>query len=116
MKTIFEHIEHVKGKPHHIRRKVAFGVATIGSAFVALIWLATNYATGAFAIQGSDFAMSTEQQTIVATTSESATQGLAGVGAASVLREASAPAHIEIVDTTVTAPVQKSSEQTTIPF
>ena len=65
MKTIFDHIEHVKGKPHHIRKQIAFGVATLGSALVALVWLVSNYTAGTFAITGSNFAMSTGQEEAV---------------------------------------------------
>jgi hypothetical protein len=117
MKTIFDHIEHIKGKPHHIRKQVAFGVAALSSAFVALVWLVSNYAMGTFAIQGSNFAMSSDAATSVTTTTRNVgSQGLAGVGAATVLTGADAPAHIEIVDTAVVAPAKKQVEQTTIPF
>lgn len=113
MKNIFDHIEQVKGKPHHVRKRIAFTIATLGSALVAFVWLAGSFATNAFVIQGSSFAMSTGQEGTVATTSASGDQ-LAGVGAAAILKDAYAPAHIEIVDTT--PPVKKQSEQTTLPF
>src|SRR6185369_10086181 len=116
MKTVLEHIEHVKGKPRHIRHRVAVGTATFMSAFIALIWLGVNLATGSFAIQGSTFAMSTGENDTVATTSVTHA-GLAG--AASALpssQEASAPVHIEIVDTTPTPAPQKQSDQTILPF
>ena len=112
MKTIFDHIEHVKGKPHHIRKQIAFGVATLGSAVVALVWLVSNYTAGTFAITGSNFAMSTGQEEAVQVVDIAGNQ-LAG--AASALRGADAPAHIEIVDTSTSIPVRKV-EQTTIPF
>ena len=53
MKNVIEHIEYLKGKPHHVRRKVAVTTAAIGSALVALVWLGVSTATGVFAIQGS---------------------------------------------------------------
>jgi hypothetical protein len=117
MKTVFDHIKHVQGKPHHIRKRVAFGIAGGVSAFFALVWLGANLATGAFAIQGSNFAMSTGQESVATTSSDGSTdQGLAGVGAAAALQsDTSAPAHIEIVDTTPVAP-KKPVDQTTIPF
>jgi len=115
MKTVFEHIEHVKGKPHHIRRQVAFGASAVVTVVIALIWLTSNVASGSFAIRGSDFAMSNGQGNIVATTSDSVNQSLAGVGAASVLQDTTVPAHIEIVDTPAASP-KKQPEQTTIPF
>ena len=29
MKNIFEHIEHAKRKPHHVRKQIAFGAAEV---------------------------------------------------------------------------------------
>ena len=115
MKTLFDHIEHVKGKPHHIRKRVAFGVATFGSALIALVWLVGSYSSGAFVIKGSSFAMSTGQDAVVATTSAVSDQGLAGVGAAAALSsDTNVPAHIEIVDT---APAKtQQAEPTTLSF
>ncbi|MCX6789975.1 MAG: hypothetical protein NTV60_00410 [Candidatus Kaiserbacteria bacterium] len=114
MKTVFEHIEHVKGKPHHIRKQVALGAATFVSAVIALVWLAGSFAMGSFAIAGSDFAMSTGEE-VVATTSDAVSQGLAGVVSAEILQK-NVPAHIEIVDTSVSVPVKKQSDQTILPF
>lgn len=113
MKNVFEHIEHVKEKPHHIRRRIAAVAATVGSALIAVVWLATSYMTGAFAIQGSSFAMSTAQEDTVATTSAADTQGLAGAAAA--FGDTRAPARIEIVDAAPSA-APKQAEQTIVPF
>jgi len=114
MKTIFDHIEYVKGKPHHIRKQVAFGIAALGSALIALVWLAGSFATGAFAIQGSTFADSAGVPSAIVTTSGADTQGLAGAAASN--GGDTVPAHIEIIDTTPEAPVAKQSEQTILPF
>lgn len=114
MNTIIEYIEYLRGRPHHIRKRIALGVASGVSALIAFAWLASSLAVGTFAIQGSDFAMSTGQGMAVATTSESGNQNLAGVDAASALKSADAPIHIEVVDTTP-APVKKP-EETTLPF
>lgn len=115
MKKVIAHIEHIKGKPHHIRKRVALGVATGVSGLVAFVWLAGNLSAGSFAIAGSSFDASTGQQAaIVVTTNEAGdVQGLAGAAAA--LEDKKAPAHIEIVDTTP-APVKKQSDQTILPF
>ena len=79
------------------------------------MWLGGSLATGAFAIQGSDFAMSADQDgLIVATTSDRGTEGLAGAAAA--VRDPDAPAYIQIVDTESSAQTKKQPEQTTIPF
>jgi hypothetical protein len=115
MKTIFDHIEHVKGKPHHVRRRVAFTAAAGVAASVALVWLLGNLATGTFAIQGSNFAASVGAESPVVKTSDTGTQGLAGAAAAAV-QDVSAPAHIEIVDTTPTPVVTKQPDRTILPF
>lgn len=119
MKNVIEHIEYVKGKPHHIRRRVAVSAAAFTSALIAIIWFAVNSMTGAFAIQGSTFAMSTGGDGSVATTSARAdTSALAGAAAAlpDTSASASAPAHIEIVDTTLAPAPTKKTDPTIIPF
>ncbi|MFA5996243.1 MAG: hypothetical protein WC790_00760 [Candidatus Paceibacterota bacterium] len=116
MKKIIEHIEYVKGKPHHVRKQIAFGAATLMSALIAFVWLAGNYASGTFVLRGSSFADATGQgNTVQVMNSGVDSQNLAGVGAASAFESSQdAPAHIEIVDTTPTA--KKQPEQTILPF
>lgn len=114
MKTLSDHIEYIKGKPHHIRKRVAFATAAFGSGLVALVWFVGSYATGSFAIHGDSFAVGTDQQNAVVTTSDTASQNLAGVAAA--LEDAKSPAHIEIVDTMAGVASNHQSEQTTLPF
>ena len=114
MKTIFDHIEHVKGKPHHIRKQVAFATAGGGAALIAFVWLAGNLYTGSFAIKPTTFADATGGTPVITVDSSGARTGLAGAAAA--LPSANAPAHIEIVDTTSRAEKGKQAEQTTIPF
>jgi hypothetical protein len=116
MKTIFEHIEYVKGQPHHIRKQVTLAVAGGLTALVALVWFFGTLSSGIFAIQGSTFAESTgAEPTVVAGTNNSADSGIAGAAAA-INSDTSAPAHIEIIDSsTSTSPVKKV-DQTVIPF
>jgi len=120
MKTIFEHIETAKGKPHHIRKRIVFTAAGVGTALVALIWFAGTVSSNAFAIQGSNFADSTGQESVITTSPDSGSQkGLAGAAAAlqdSRPPAGGAPAHIEIVDTSPATSTKKQAEQTTIPF
>src|SRR3989338_848771 len=61
MKTLFDHLEYVKGKPHHVRKRIAFGVATAGTALVGMVWLVSSLSAGAFAVTGSSFAASVGQ-------------------------------------------------------
>lgn len=117
MKTIFEHIDRVKAKPHHIRKQVAFASAAVGTGLITLVWLSVSLATGAFSIKESSFAANAEQgNTVMAGGDTSGNQNLAGVGAAAALPDASVPAHIEIIDANSATAGQKQAEQTTIPF
>ncbi len=118
MKSIPEHIEQVKGQPHHIRKRIAFTAAVIGTGIIALIWLVSSAATGVFDVQGSSFADSAGQGSVEATASTDnshpANSGIAGAAAA--VQSASAPVHIEIVDTVAGTSSAKKAEQTVIPF
>lgn len=111
-KIVLDHIERMKGKPHHIRKRVAFGISGGVAGLIAVAWLGGSLASGTFAIQGSSFAENVKQESMIV--SGAANPNLAG--AAATLKDASAPAHIEIVDTTPPAPKVKKAEQTTLPF
>ena len=115
MKTIFEHVEYLNEKPHHIRKRVAFAATVAGTALIGLIWVAGSVTTGAFAIQGSTFADSGRPAADVAGSEASpSSSGLAGV--ASAISNPDAPAHIEIVDTSPATSSGKKAEQTILPF
>lgn len=117
MKTIFEHIDTIQGQPHHIRKGIAFTAAVVGAGLIGLVWLVTSLGTGAFAVQGSSFADATGRPSADvagAGASDSHATGLAGAAAA--ISDPNAPAHIEIIDTSVSAKPVKKAEQTTIPF
>ncbi len=116
MKTIFEHIERVKGQPHHIRKQVAFAAAASLTAFIAIVWFIGSLSMGVFSIKGGSFAAGAEQGSAAASDT-SGSQNLAGVGAAAALpQSANTPASIEIIDAATAPAVQKQAEQTTIPF
>ncbi len=117
MKTIFDHIERVKGKPHHVRKRVAFASAAAITALVAAVWFVGSVSSGAFSIQGSSFASSVGQGGVVSSSGGTeGNQGLAGVSAASAISQSpNTPAYIEIVDAP-SATIRKQAEQTTIPF
>lgn len=114
MKNIFDHIEQIKRKPHHIRKRTAFTIATAGTAFVALAWIAGSVSMGTFAIKESTFAASTGEQEQITTGSGNINQNIAGAAAA--LQDENIPAHIEIIDTSSSTTLQKRAEQTIIPF
>lgn len=114
MKTVFEHIENAKGKPHHIKKRIVFASAGIGAGLVALIWVAGSISLGAFAIKGSTFADSSSRPAADVVETRASNSGLAGAAAA--IQDEKAPAHIEIVDTSSSTPPSKRAEQTILPF
>lgn len=117
MKTIFEHIEHIKGKPHHIRKQVAFGAASAGTAIIALVWLAGSLGTGAFALKATSFADSMGGEAALIVSGDSGSeQSLAGVAEAPTVWSASASARIQIIDATSSTMSGERAEQTIIPF
>ncbi len=117
MKTIFDHLERVKGQPHRVRKQIAFSAAAIGTAVIALIWLVGSLGTGAFALKATSFADSTGGEgTLTVSSGDNSSQGLAGAAAAPALGSASAPARIQIVDTASSTSAGKKAEPTTIPF
>ena len=114
MKTVFEHIEHIKGKPHHIRKNIAFATAMGGTALIAFVWLVGNVSAGTFALKPTSFADLAGQQPTVETVSPNANSGIAGAAAA--LDSKDTTPRIQIVDTASSTRPAKKPEQTTIPF
>jgi hypothetical protein len=111
MQKVIHHVERIKAKPHHIRKKVAFSIAAGVAGLVAFVWLSASLATGAFAIQGSNFAQSVGGGATVETV-EQGTSQLAGAAAA---LDRSEP-RIQIVSVTPTTTPAAKNEETTIPF
>jgi hypothetical protein len=120
MKTLFEHIEYVQGKPRHVRERIAFGAAAGGTALIALVWFAGTLASGTLAIHASSFAAAAGQGQIVATgnANQNNSTGVAAVAAASggSAGNASAPAHIEIINAPSATSSAAQTDRTTIPF
>ncbi len=114
MKNIFEHIEHAKRKPHHVRKQIAFGAAGGATALIALAWFVQSISSGAFAIKGASFAESTGQQSVLVTGAENRNQNVAGAAAA--FQGPSGSAHIEVVDVASSTQKMKQVEQTILPF
>ena len=111
MKTLSDHIHHVRTKPHHVRRKVTFAVAAVGTGLIAMVWLVGSVSRGVFALKDTSFA-DIAGTASVEVANDGANAQLAG--AAASLKDDEGPARIEIVD----IPQESSSkaEQTTIPF
>lgn len=115
MRTIFDHIENAKRKPHHVRKQIAFGVAAGTTALIALVWFAGSVSLGTFAIKdNTSFADATGQNAVRVAAPDSGNQNLAGAAAA--LEDKSAPAHIDIVDTASSTPQAEPADRTIIPF
>lgn len=113
MKTVFEHIEYMKEKPHHVRKRFAFAVAAGTSVFIAFVWFVGSVAVGEFALKDTSFADQAGAPPVEVVNAD----GSNLAGAAAALQSAKAPAHIEIVDTASSSrSVGKPIEQTTIPF
>jgi hypothetical protein len=116
MKTIFEHIEYVKGKPHHIRKQITLVTAGGITAIIALVWFFGTLSSGAFALQGSTFAESTGAEPAVTTdVNNTSNSGIAGAAAA-LDTDTSAPAHIEIINSSPATSSEKQVSPTVIPF
>ena len=113
MKTIFEHIDTIKDKPHHVRERVAFGVAGGVTAVVALVWFFAVVQTGTFAIAHSNFAESTgggKASVAAVAPSEQGGFGIAGAAAA-VPTTCAVPVHIEVVDQAKAPEAKRRSNQ-----
>ena len=110
---IERHIENVKGKPHHVRKQVAFTSAAGIALFIGLVWFAYSAQTGVFAIKGSSFADATKATDPTYVDAQGGSNdGLAGAAAA--VQDDSGAVRLNVVDKTPPKPVQM--EQTTIPF
>lgn len=115
MRTIFDHIERVKGQPHHVRKQVALTSAGGIAVFIALVWFGISLDSGAYAIKGSNFAVSTGAEAAPAAADAAQTSQLAGAAAA--LHTDTGPARIVIVNASSSGAASVTpSEQTTIPF
>jgi hypothetical protein len=113
MKTLLEHIEHARTKPHHIRKRIALSIAAGCSILIALVWLIGSFSLGSFAIGDNTFADSAESSPTV-TTPENDNQNIAGAAAA--FSNENTPTHIEIIDASTSTAAKNAPEQTTIPF
>ena len=111
MKILLKHIDRIKEKPHHVRKQVAFAAAGTITALIAIFWVATSLATGAFALKDTSFADATGGSAGLAASGSEA-ENLAGAAAA--FGAPPAPARIEIVD--AASSTGKKPEPTIIPF
>lgn len=110
---INRHVEHIRTKPHHVRKQVALAAAASITGIVGLVWVTYSAQTGVFAIQGSSFADAVKDtHSAFPQEDQDVVSGLAGAGA-SLPSNSDAP-KLQVVDKTPPKPVKL--EQTTIPF
>ncbi len=115
MKSLQEHIHHVRRQPHHVKKQVTFVVAGVGTGLVGVLWLAGNLWLGHFALPNTTFADANKAPGLIVTGTNGASDSSLVAGAANA-RDAGVtltPA-IQIIDTR--APVRVAPEPTVIPF
>lgn len=117
MKSLFQHIEAVRAKPQHVRRRVALSISGGLTGVIALVWFVGSFESGAFSIPASAYGAGADSSsvTVVQPNTSSAATGMAGAAAALPSTSTDAPAHIEIVSAPA-ATTSDSQEQTVIPF
>lgn len=117
MKSFFQHIESIRAKPQHVRRRVALGISGGLTGVIALVWFVGSVEAGAFTIPASAFGAAPESAsvTVVQPNLNPATTGMAGAAAALPSESAQEGAHIEIVSAPA-ATTSDTKEQTVIPF
>lgn len=103
MSTLTQHLETLRAKPYHVRRRIAHSTAGLVTALVALVWLTVSLNAGRFAIHETPFRSPNVEAIVNGVPGTSA--ALAGVAAAASEQER---ASIEIIDAklpgAVTAP------------
>jgi|CXWL01.1.fsa_nt_gi hypothetical protein len=112
------HIQHLKEKPEHVRRRIAVGTSAGVTVIVALVWMVTLSSSGVLALKNAP----TSESENVAESARSAKEGitslLGAVGAAP--GESTSPA-LSIIDNGASSTLdqkqnQPSSNATVIPF
>lgn len=125
MRGIAWHLDNVRGKPHHVRRRVAYLAAGSLTAVIALAWLGLSLATGAFALKGSNFAQMTGAEPADATAGVDAGAGTANANTAAVAgadtaapASSAGPARVEVIPAASAAQDDPSAQnaQNIIPF
>lgn len=115
---IDRHITTLKGKPGHVRERVALLSAASVTGLVAVIWLASLAGSGALALNSPSDLASDEAAAGFADTKSNFSQLVGAVGA---LNGAPSEPSLTIVDgettsTVGTPPPQPPSDATVIPF
>jgi hypothetical protein len=118
MRTVAEHLDRIREKPHHVRHRYALGTAGAITAVIGAAWLGISLSTGAFALHGTSFADATRGDIETSTPGEARAAAVAGAAAAPLPPAGEgAPARVEAVPTTEAKPEKAGkAEPTIIPF
>lgn len=113
--TFSDRINDIKARPHHEKKRVVYGIATLCTALVAVIWLGTSLATNSFAVT-----LPTPAANGIEAAPQGANRGAQYAGAAAALAPSSAgrqASGIEIISTATSSTLSRGkSGQTIIPF
>ncbi len=115
MQFLFNAIERTKGKPHHVRHRVAVAISATCAGLVGMLWLGVSLSHNAFAIKGTTFAQSVGATETAETVNETRSQNVAGAAAA-LDQKSEGPARVQIVNIVATSSPTKTEDQTIIPF
>jgi hypothetical protein len=115
---IRDYIEHLKSKPEHVRRRIAFGTSAGITGVVAVAWLVALSTSGTLALTSPEVQNTAELKTAVQETSSSFAELM---GAASAYQSAAqGESELIIVDaqssSTLDAPADPTEGKTVIPF
>ncbi|CAN5703882.1 hypothetical protein BH11PAT2_BH11PAT2_05780 [soil metagenome] len=106
-------VHNLKQKPEHVRKRIVFGTTSAVTGLVAIAWIGTMAATGAFSLStGAALANADAAQPQAAPSSQSNFSQLAGVVGAAMGATTSAPA-ITVVDGTSTSTLDPQPAPTT---
>lgn len=113
------YVEQLKEKPVHVRRNVALGLSGAVTGLVALLWMATMAATGAFSLSPSPGTVASDPGAAQFSETDSNFSELLGAVGES-FGGASAEPELTIVDgnttSTLTPPPSNATDATVIPF
>lgn len=102
-----DHLDRLRTKPHHVRRRIAF-VTSLGiTGFVALGWMGAMATSGSLALATPSI---TEEETGLSLTETKSNFSELMGAAGAALTASSAPARITVVDGTVSSTLDERRE------
>ena len=120
MAAIFEHLERLRAKPHHVRRQIALGTSVAVTALVAVGWLGALASSPKFALNPETAGDGVDMQSAVTETRSNFSELVGAAGAA--FGATSSPAQVIVVDTKTRSTLDvprdnyNDTRETVIPF